>query len=81
MRHIGGLRRQANLRVGCDLNFARARPQIRDRNAAHLRIVFGRDDHFERRGQSAIAPDKFRAVFKEGNLVGIWFDAARLKAR
>src|SRR6185437_13238721 len=44
------------------------------------RIVFRRDDHFERRRQGTIASNKFRTILEERSLVRVCFDAARLIA-
>ena len=55
-------------------------PEIRDGNAAHLRVILGRNDDLQRGGQRAVAPDEFGAVFVESSLVGVRFDAGRLVA-
>ena len=69
MCHIGRLGRQAKLGIGSDLNFARARSQVGDGDSAHLRIILGRHDDFERGGQRAVAPDNLGAVFGKGGLI------------
>ena len=78
---VGGLRCNCDLDIRSDLNFAGAGSQVGNRNATHLGIVFGRNNHFQRGGQGAVTPNEFGAIFAKGNFVGVGFDAAGLVPR
>ena len=81
MRSVGCRRRQHDFAVRGDVDLAHAVAVIGDRDATDFRIIFGRDDYIQRRGQSRIAADELRAVFGERDGVAVGFDAARLISR
>src|SRR5205823_2958795 len=75
---IGRRRGQHELGVGRHLDLSGPRPEVRDRDAAHLGVVFRRNEHLERGGDRAVTPMKLGALFEERRLVGVWFDAGGL---
>ncbi len=79
--HVGGLRRQHDLGVGRDVDLAHAAAGVDDRDAAHLGVVFGRDQHLHRRGQRAVAPRELGAILAERDLVVVGLHAGGLEAR
>ena len=80
MSLIGSLRRQADLGVGSNLNYARTHAQICDADSPDFRVILRGDYDVKRRGQRAVASDKFGAVFVKRDFVRVGFDAARLVA-
>ena len=56
VRDVGGLRRQRQLGVGGYFDLARLIAEVRDRHAAHLRVVLGRNQHLQG-GRQASRPD------------------------
>ena len=81
MRRVGRGRREHELGVRGDLDLARPRAEVRERDAADLGVVLGRDDDLERRRDAAVAPVELGAVLGEDDLVASRLDAARLVAR
>src|ERR1700678_4321351 len=51
MSNVRCLRSERKFRIGSDLNVARAIAYVAERNAADFRVVFGRNDHFQSRGE------------------------------
>ena len=47
VRHVCGLGRQDQFGVGSHLDLARLIAEVRDRHAAHFRIVFGGNQHLQ----------------------------------
>ena len=56
VRGVGGRRRQHELGVGRQLELARLRAEVRDRDAADLGVVLRRDHDLERGRDGAVAP-------------------------
>ena len=80
MRDVGALLGQDDLGVRRDVDVAPAAATVGERDPADLPVVLRRDDHLERDGQGAIAPDDLRAVLRERHLVVVGLAPARLVA-
>ena len=72
---------ERKLRIGSNLDVTRAHAQIGERNAAHFRIIFGRNHNLKSCSQRSIAPDDFGVVLEEGRFVRVGFNARGLIAR
>ena len=80
MRDVVGLRAEHQLGIRGDVDLARAAAVIGNRDAPDLGIVLGRDEHFQRRRQGAVAPGVFGTVLVEHGVIAIGFGAAWLEA-
>ena len=78
MREVGRGWRQRDLRIGRDLDLARPRADVAQRQAADLRVVFRGHDHFEHRLDVAVLADDADAVLVERDVVARGLDADRL---
>jgi len=78
MRHVGRQFGQHHFGIGGDLDLADAGTAVGNRQAAHLGVVFGRDDDFEDGRQRAVAPRETRPVLGEDHPVLIGFDRSGL---
>ena len=78
MSDVGGRRCQHELGIRGDVQVPVAIAGVGERDAAHLRIVFGRNQHFQHRRHRGIDAHKFRAILGEGHRIAIGFDTARL---
>jgi hypothetical protein len=80
MSGVGGRRCKHELCIRGDIDVPVPIAGVGDRDTAHLRIVFGRHQHLQHRRNRGIDAHKLRAILREGYLVPIGFDAARLVA-
>ena len=79
MRDIGALWPQCEFGIRRDLDVARSTSGVGDGHATNLGVVFGRDEHFERRRQSAVSSRDLDAVLVEIDSIFIGLSARRLK--
>ena len=75
MRDVVGLRRQHELGIGRDVDLAHPVAGIRDRDAADLGVVFGRDEHFQRCRERSVVPGELGAILVERDVVGVGLGA------
>ena len=81
VRRVGCGRRQHDLGVRGQLDLPGTASEVRNRHAANLGIVLGRDRHFECCRDRPVAPDDFGSILGERHLVAVRLDAARLVSR
>ena len=74
MRGVGGRRCQDELGIGCQLELSILDVEVRDRDAAHLGIVFRRDQHLERGRDGAVAPKELGVVLEERHAIRVRLD-------
>ena len=65
VRDVGGLRPQRQFGIGSDFDVPLPASGVGDRDATHLGIVLGGDQHVHRRRKRAVAPRELRAVLVE----------------
>src|ERR1035438_347717 len=78
MSFVGGLRRDYQLSVRRDLDDTSPGSQVGDRDATHLRIVFGRNNYLQRSAQRPVAPNELSAIFGETDFIVVRFNTGRL---
>ena len=81
VRDVGGLGRQNQFGVGSHLDLARLVAEVRDRHAAHFRIVFGGNQHLQGGRQRPVPTRELGAILVEGDLVSLGLGSNRLVGR
>src|SRR4029450_11252580 len=81
VRRVVARPRQPDLGVRRYFDLPRLAAEIRDRDAADLGIVLGRDEHLESREEIAVATLDLGAILQERRLVAVGLDAGGLQAR